>query len=179
MSRRIACFLTLMLAFGCAARLHAQADQNDPLTDEEVQEIRDNAIHPDERIRLYMKFIAERLDAVRQVASKHASPNEKLQVHDKLDEFTHLCDELQDNLDTYDSAHADIRKSLKDLVPASAKWADIVKTLPPDPRYEFSQKTAVEAAQSAADQARQMATEQDVYFDVHKKERHGNGTGPG
>jgi hypothetical protein len=64
-------------------------------------------------------------------------------------------------------------------VPASAKWADIVKTLPPDPRYEFSQKTAVEAAQSAADQARQMATEQDVYFDVHKKERHGNGTGPG
>lgn len=178
MSRRIACFLAVMLACGVAARLHAQMGQNDPLTEDEVQQIRDNAIHPDERIRLYMKFIEQRLDAIRQVAGKHASPSEKLQIHDKLEEFTHLCDELQDNLDTYNSAHADIRKSLKDLVPATARWSDFVKAMPLDSNYEFSQKTAVEAAQSAADEAKQMQIEQDVYFDVHKKERHGNGTGP-
>jgi hypothetical protein len=50
--------------------------------------------------------------------------------------------------------------------------------VPTDPTYDFSQKTALDAAQSAADEAKNLATEQDVYFDVHKKQRHGNGTGP-
>jgi hypothetical protein len=177
MSRRIACFLALLLACGAASHLRAQ-DQNDPLTDDEVQQIRDNAIHPDDRIRLYIKFIGERLDAIRQLASPRASKNEKAQIHDKLDEFTRLCDELQDNLDTYDSAHADIRKSLKDLVAASAKWPPLINGLPQDTTYEFAQKVALEAAQSAVDEAKHLSVEQDVYFDVNKKARHGNGTGP-
>jgi hypothetical protein len=177
MSRRIACFLALMLACGAASHLRGQS-QNDPLTDDEIQQIRDNKIFPDERIRLYIKFIGERLDAVRQLASPRASANEKEQVHDKLDEFTRLCDELQDNLDTYDSAHADIRKSLKDLVAASAKWPPAISGLPADRSYDFAQKVALEAAQSAVDEAKHLSVEQDVYFDVNKKGRHGNGTGP-
>jgi hypothetical protein len=177
MSRRIACFLALLLACGVASHLRAQ-DQNDPLTEDEIQQIRDNKIYPDERIKLYIKFIAERLDSVRQMASPRASASEKAQIHDKLDEFTRLCDELQDNLDTYDSAHADIRKSLKDLVAASAKWPGVVSGLPADKSYEFAQKVAVEAAQSAVDEAKHLSVEQDVYFDVNKKGRHTNGTGP-
>jgi hypothetical protein len=177
MSRRIACFLALLLACGAASHLRAQ-DQNDPLTDDEVQQIRDNAIHPDDRIRLYIKFIGERLDAIRQLASPRASKNERAQIHDKLDEFSRLCDELQDNLDTYDSAHADIRKSLKDLVAASAKWPPLIGGLPQDTTYEFAQKVALEAAQSAVDEAKHLSVEQDVYFDVNKKGRHTNGTGP-
>jgi hypothetical protein len=177
MSRRIACFLALLLACGAASHLRAQ-DQDDPLSDDEVQQIRDSKIHPDDRIRLYMKFIGERLDAARQLASSRASTNEKEQVHDKLDEFTRLCDELQDNLDTYDSAHADIRKSLKDLAGASSKWPNAISGLPADPSYEFAQKVALEAAQSAVDEVKHLSVEQDVYFDVHKKEKHGNGTGP-
>src|ERR1700739_2713009 len=107
MSRRIACFFAVLLVFGSSSRMHAQnSNEPDPLTDEEVQQIRDNAIHPDDRIKLYMKFIEERLDAVRPLASKRSPPDEKATVHDKLEEFTRLCDELQDNLDTYDSAHA-------------------------------------------------------------------------
>ena len=177
MLRRIACFLVVLLAFGLSARLHAQ-DRTDPLTEDEVNQIRDNAIHPDERIKLYIRFIGERLDAVRQLVANRQAADRKAQIRAKLEEFTNLCDELQDNLDTYDSAHADIRKSLKDLVAASGKWPDTLHTVPADPAYEFSQKTAQEAAQSAADQAKHLATEQDVYFDTHKKERHGNGTGP-
>jgi hypothetical protein len=177
MSRRIACFLALLLACGVASHLHAQ-DQNDPLTDDEVQQIRDSKIHPDDRIRLYMKFIAERLDTVRQLASPRASAHEKAQIHDKLDEFTSLCDELQDNLDTYNSVHADIRKSLKDLVTASSKWPTTISGLPHDPSYDFGQKVALEAAESAVDEAKHLSVEQDVYFDVNKKGRHTNGTGP-
>jgi hypothetical protein len=181
MSRRIAYYVALLLAvlvtLGCAARLHAQ-DRNDPLTEDEVNQIRDNKIHPDERIKLYTKFMGERLDAVRQLVANRQAPDRKAEIRAKLEEFTNLCDELQDNLETYDAAHADIRKSLKELVVASGKWPDTLHAVPADPMYEFSQKTALDAAQSAADEARQLTTAQDVYFDTHKKERHGNGTGP-
>src|ERR1700735_4115684 len=92
MSRRIACFLALLLAFGLSARLRAQ-DRNDPLTEDEVNQIRDHAIHPDERIKLYIKFIGERLDAVRQLAANRQAADRKAQIRAKLEEFTNLCDE--------------------------------------------------------------------------------------
>ena len=178
MPRRISCFLLFLLfAAGFALSVHAQ-DQNDPLTDDEIQQIRDNKTNPNERIKLYIKFIDERLDAIRQLAGPGKSPSERAQVHDKLDEFTRLCDELQDNLDTYDEAHADIRKSLKDLVADTARWPDELNVVGSDPNYDFSHKTAMEAAKSAADEAHQLSLEQDVYFDAHKKQRGGNGTGP-
>ncbi|MGC2620690.1 MAG: hypothetical protein WA414_16710, partial [Acidobacteriaceae bacterium] len=147
MFRRIPWLLALLLAVGCVARLYAQ-DRNDPLTDDEVNQIRDSKIHPDERIRLYIKFIGERLDAVRQLTADRHAPDSKAQIRDKLEEFTNLCDELQDNIETYDEAHADIRKSLKDLVAATNRWPDTLHAVPPDPSYEFSEKTALDAAQS-------------------------------
>lgn len=177
MSRRIVCCLLLFFAAGFAARLHAQ-DQNDPLTEDEIQQIRDNKTNPNERVKLYMKFIDERLDAMKQLAGPGKSRNEKDQIHDKLEEFTRLCDELQDNLDTYDEAHADIRKSLKDLVADTAKWPAELEVVGADPSYDFSRKTAMEAARSASDEAHQLSLEQDVYFDAHKKERGRNGNGP-
>ena len=178
MQRRVVCSLLLVLVAGFfAARLHAQ-DRDDPLSEDEIQAIRDNKTNPNERIKLYMKFIDQRLDAIRQLAGPGKSRNEKDQIHDKMEEFTRLCDELQDNLDTYNEAHADIRKSLKDLASDTAKWPEELKIVGSDPSYDFSQKTSLEAARSAADQVHQLSLEQDVYFDVHKKERHGNGTGP-
>jgi len=181
MHRRIVCsfllpLLLLTLAM-FALRLRAQDDPNDPLTDQEVQAIRDSKIFPNERIKLYMKFIDERLDGIRNLAGAK-SENEKVQVHDKLDEFTRLCDELQDNLDTYDEAHADIRKALKELVSDTARWPAAINSAGDDPSVDFSRKSALEAAQSATDEARKLSLEQEVYFDVHKKERGRNGTGP-
>jgi hypothetical protein len=178
MPRRIACFIFLLLiAAGFVPKLHAQ-DPNDPLTDDEIQQIRDNKTNPNERIKLYIKFIDERLDGIKQLAGGKKSDHEKVEVRNKLEEFTRLCDELQDNLDTYDSAHADIRKSLKDLVADTARWPQALQAAGADPSYDFSHKTALEAAKSAADQAHQLSLAQDVYFDAHKKERNGTGTGP-
>jgi chromosome segregation ATPase len=178
MHRRIACFLLLFLAAGFfASRLHAQ-DRDDPLTEDEIQQIRDNKTNPNERVKLYQKFIDQRLDAIKRLAGPGKSANEKDQIHDKLEEFTRLCDEMQDNLDTYNEAHADIRKSLKDLVADIAKWPEELKVVGTDPSYDFSHKTALEAARSAADQVHQLSLEQDVYFDANKKQRGGNGNGP-
>lgn len=178
MGRRIACFLAVVLVLGIAPRLQGQEDKSDPLTPDEVQQIRDNAIHPDERIKLYMKFIDQRLDALRQLIADPGARDRNAQIHDKLDEFVHLCDEIQDNLDSYDSAHADIRKSLKQLVADSAKWPALLQSLPQNRAYDFAQKMALESAQSAQDEAKHLSVEQDVYFDIHKKQRHSNGSAP-
>lgn len=177
MFRRIACVALFLLAAGSAVHLWAQ-DNQDPLSDDEVQAVRDNAVHPNDRIKLYTKFIEERLTSIRELAGDPDAAHRKSQIRDKLEEFTHLCDELQDNLDTYDSAHADIRKALKDLVASSAKWPGDLKAAGTDPSYDFSLKTAQEAAQSATDEAKQLSTEQDAFFQAHKDERHKNGNGP-
>lgn len=178
MSRRTAWFALVLAFAGIVSCIHAQNDPNDPLTEDEIQQIRDNRTNPNERIKLYLKFVDERLDALKQLSARPKGDNRSAQIRDKLEEFTRLCDELQDNLDMYDSAHADIRKSLKDLKEDSAKWPGILETLPADRNYEFSQKMAQEAAQSAEDEAKQLAEEQDIFFTAHKNLRGKNGTGP-
>jgi hypothetical protein len=178
MSRRVSWFVLVLVFAGIIPCIHAQSDPNDPLTEDEIQQIRDNKTNPNERIKLYIKFVDERLDAVRQLAANRTGKDWSAQIRDKLEEFTRLCDELQDNLDMYDEAHADIRKSLKDLKEDSMKWPGVLDTLPADRNYEFSQKTALEAAQSAEDEAKQLAEEQDIYFTAHKNMRGKNGTGP-
>jgi hypothetical protein len=177
MSRRFSCLLLFLLVGAGFAVARAQ-DQNDPLNEDEVQAIRDSKINPNERIKLYLKFIDQRLDAIKQLSASGKSAKDKAQIHDKFEEFTHLCDELQDNLDTYNDAHADIRKSLKDVIADTERWPTVLNAVGPDPNLEFSQKTALEAARSAMDEAHQMAVGQQLYFEAHKKERGGTGTGP-
>jgi len=176
MPRRIAWFLILPLCAGLVPQLCGQ-DQGD-LTPDEVQQIRDNAINPNDRIKLFIKFDDERIDELKQLAGGPKDNVGNAQVRDKLEEFTSLCDELQDNVDTYDSAHADIRKSLKDVIAATARWSQAINALPPSPNYEFSQKTALDSVQSAQDDAKQVAREQGIFFQIHKKMRGRNGSAP-
>jgi hypothetical protein len=173
-----AAVLFLLLSPFCSLVLHAQKDK-DPLTDDEIDQVREMRDQPVQRIKLYLKFIEERISAIKQIGPDPKAADRKAELRGKLEEFTHLSDELQDNLDTFDDAHADIRKALKDLVPASAKWHDIIKQAAPDPAYDFSQETALDSAQSTADQAKELLQSQEKYFAEHKDEANKNGTGPG
>jgi hypothetical protein len=173
-----ATFLALLLSPFCSPALHAQKDK-DPLNDNEVDQIREVRDQPVQRIKLYQKFIEERIATIKQIGPNPKAEDRKAELRAKLDEFTRLSDELQDNLDTFDDAHADIRKALKDLVPASAKWPDVLKQAAPDQTYDFSRETALDAAQSTSDQAKQLLESQQKYFAEHKDEANKNGTGPG
>jgi len=169
--------LLLLLSPFCSIALHAQSDK-DPLSDNEIDQIRELRDQPVQRIKLYLKFIEERIASIKEIGPTPRAADRKAELRDKLEEFTRLSDELQDNLDTFDEAHADIRKALKDLVPASAKWQDIIKMAAPDPAYDFSQETALDSAQSTVDEAREMLQSQQKYFAEHKDEANKNGTGP-
>lgn len=151
---------------------------NDPLNQSESDQIAELRDQPVPRIKLYQKFIEQRISAIKDLGPNPKAADRKAELRARFEEFTRLSDELQDNLDTFDAAHADIRKALKDLVPASAKWPEILKQAAPDPEYDFSRKTALDAAQSTSDQAKELLESQTKYFAEHKDEAGKNGMGP-
>jgi hypothetical protein len=156
-----------------------QQNNKDPLSQSESDQIAEVRDQPVARIKLYQKYIQQRVDAIKDLGSNPKAEDRKQELRARYEEFTRLSDELQDNLDTFDEAHADIRKALKDLVPASEKWPDVLKAAAPDQTYDFSRKTALDAAESTSDQAKKLYDAQLKYFAQHKDEAGKNGTGPG
>jgi hypothetical protein len=171
------CILLVLPALLCPLPLHAQKDK-DPLNENEVDQIRELRDQPVQRIKLYQKFIEDRIATIKQIGPNPKAEDRKAVLRSKLEEFTRLADELQDNLDTFDEAHADIRKALKELVPISAKWPDIISQTGSDPVYEFPRKTALDSAQSTSEQTKKLMESQTKYFAEHKDEANKNGTGP-
>jgi hypothetical protein len=168
--QRLFTLAALFAVFLTAWPLFAQS-QRDPLNEDEVDQIREVADRPAERVKLYMKFIEQRIDAIRQMTSDANVQNKPAKLRSLMEEFTRLADELQDNLDNYEDTHGDVRKPLKELISASVKWGDVLKSPPPDRSYDFSRKTALEAANSATEQATKLLTDQTRYFAEHKKGR--------
>lgn len=160
----------LLIFFAGAFRLPAQ-DSKDPLTDAEVDQVREVADQPIERVKLYMKFIEQRTDAIAEIVGDTRIQNKPPKLRRLLEEYTRLVDELQDNLDSYDETHSDVRKVLKDLVPATKKWVDIVNKPPPDPEYDFPRKTAQQAGESLNEQAAKLQADQLKWFAEHKKDK--------
>jgi hypothetical protein len=160
----------LAVCAALAAPTFAQ-DKKDPLSDAEVDQVREVADQPLERVKLYMKFIEQRTDAIAEISGDTRIQNKPVRLHNLFEEYTRLVDELQDNLDSYDQTHSDVRKALKQLVPASQKWLEALHKPEPDSTYDFTRKTAVEAGESLNEQARKLQTDQEKWFAEHKKEK--------
>ena len=146
-------------------------DKGDPLNEAEVDQVREVADQPIERVKLYMKFIEQRANAIDEMSGDFKAGDRPAKLHNLFDEYTRLVDELQDNLDGYDETHSDIRKALKDLVPASQKWLASINKPPADQSYDFARKTALEAGQSLVDQAKKLQDDQKKWFAEHKKDK--------
>jgi hypothetical protein len=179
--RSIYLCLIVICFLAASAHLSLGQDKDDPLTEVEVDKLREVADQPMERIKLYMEYIGKRTDAIAEMGGDSRIQNKPPKIRKLLQEYTRLVDELQDNLDNYDETHADIRKQLKLLVPESKKWLDIVSKPPADPIYDFPRKTAADAAQGLVDQVSKLQTDQEKFFAEQKKrdkEQEKNGTAP-
>lgn len=169
--------LVLAIPFVCVPLLRAQRAR-DPLTPQQADEIANLRDQPNQRIKLFQEFLQQRIDAIKAIGPSPEENDLKANLHNKYQEFTQLSDELQDNLETFDDAHADIRKALKDLIKDSAKWPAVLKLAAPDRAYDFSRQSALYSASDTIDQAKQLYASQEKYFKLHKHQRGGNGTGP-
>lgn len=175
-------FLLLLLSVAAAAR------RRDPLTEAEADQLREVAMDPYNRIKLMVKFTEARLEAIDHLRldPKQAADRGK-QIHDLLEDFTSLVDEINDNLDQYESRPLDkdtvkkYHKALKELIDAdgrfdirlnalkSASETDPV-TKKEAPDFRFVLQDAMDSLKSNADMAREyMETTHDQKDQEKKK----------
>jgi hypothetical protein len=170
MNRKIL-FSALLLLLVTTAQLPAQHPKHASLTEAEVDQIRESAVYPEERVKLYTKFLEDRAARIKDLTGRPKSAQRVLKVDSTLQDFTLLMDETGSNLDVYSDRHSDIRKALKPLSDAVARWLTILRALPGESGFDLARKEAIESGEELADQSTRLLHEQDEYFATHKKEK--------
>lgn len=150
--------ILLLVASGVAQR------QRDPLTPPEIDQLRDTAMEPEQRLKLYIKFARVRLASVEQVRSDSKVTDRAQQTHDKLEDFLTVYDELNDNIDTYVDRKNDIRKPLKAIIEADTEFQSKLRALKDAAKapveevkqYEFVLNNALDTVDSSAEDHRKL-----------------------
>lgn len=155
---------------------HAQ-HREDSLTQPEIDQIRDASWEPQQRLALYVKFARARLLAMEQMRNDPKIKDRARQTHDKLDDFTAIYDELNDNIDTYIDRRDDIRKPLKTIIDADTEFQAKLRALkdaagvtPEEAsQYEFVLSTALETVDSSAEDHKKLLADQEEATKHRKK----------
>jgi DNA repair ATPase RecN len=170
--------------------LTAAAKKRDPLTEAEADQLREVALEPYKRIKLLIKFTEARLTSIDQVrADPKLAGDRGKQVHDLLEDFTSLIDEINDNLDQYEARPMDkdmikqYHKALKELLEADAHFDQKLQSLKTaaetDPQtrkewpdFRFAWVDAQESLKSNADMAREyVETTHNVKNPIEEKKK--------
>lgn len=161
--------LAILVALSCAlvANGWSQTKNRDPLTDKEVDDMRESADYPNKRLELMVGFARARLTKIEELrAATKIPPDRPQQIHDLLEDFLTLVDEMDDNIDMYGAHQADMRKGLKLLIEADSEWQLKLRQLktqsPPEElqQYSFVLSNATDAAKDSGDTARETLQEQ-------------------
>jgi hypothetical protein len=163
--------MILGLAQFSATGAVAQKDHHDPLTEAQVEKIREAGIDPNERIKLYTEFLNDHVNAVKGLTNRGKSDARARRLDNELQDVATLMDELGSNLDEYSDRHSDIRTALKILSDESQHWLITIKALAGETPFDLSRKEAIEAGEDLTDQAQRLLREQTDYFALHKDEK--------
>jgi chromosome segregation ATPase len=150
--------------------------RREALTDKEIDELRDAAQEPAQRIKLYIDFARDRLTSLEQMRADPKVKDRAQQTHDKLQDFLDIYDELNGNIDTFVERKADLRKPLKSLIEADTEFQAKLRALKSaadaspqeEQKYEFLLTNAVEAVDDSLKDHQQLLTEQEAAA-KHKK----------
>lgn len=151
--------------------------RGDPLNSEEIDQLRDTAVEPEKRMKLYVAFARARLVALEQTRSNPKTSDRGGETHRLLQEFVTIYDELNDNLDNFDSRKSDLRKAIKTVIEGDTEFQAKLRALKDDPRasknevseYQFILSNAMESVDSGAEDHRKMAAEQEEVWKHRKK----------
>ena len=161
-------FLLAFILLLTTSPVLAQRPQRDPLNPKEVDELRDTNQEPDKRLPLIVRFARERLDAALAARNntKLAGADRAATIHDSLQDFLSIYDELGDNLDMYSDQKEDLRKPLKAVIAGDGEFKVKLEQLrqgaSPDEMkiYGFALTGAIEAVSDGASEHRQLQQEQ-------------------
>lgn len=163
--------------------------RSDPLTQQEIDQIRDTSWEPKQRLPLYVQFARARLVKLEQVRSNPKTKDRAKQTHDLLDDFQRLYDELDDNIDTYVDRKDDIRKPLKIIIDADTEFQAKLRALKDaadvpqqeEQQYDFVLTNAIETVDTATDDHRKLLTQQEEqakHKQLNKNPSAGTGVAP-
>ena len=167
--KQITGLAALLMFLGLASLTQAQTNKRDPMTDAEVDQMREAADYPNKRLELMVRFAKERIAMIEllQPDSESAATRPK-QIHDYLEDFISLLDEIDDNIDMYQSHQTDMRKGLKLVIEADSEWQLKLRQLkekaPPAEleQYSFVLSNAVDTVADSAKNARENLQEQNT-----------------
>jgi hypothetical protein len=146
--------------------LHAQVEER-ALSNAEVERLRDTAYEPPSRILAFITFLDDRTKAIDKLTAGKRQPGREADLHDELEQFSSIANDLIDNLEEYSRRHRDLRKVLPKLAAAVERWGTALKTPPEDPAYSVSRKLALEALDDLREISAEMIEEQKAWFKEH------------
>jgi hypothetical protein len=145
----------------------AQVKNRDPLTEQEVDQMRETADFPNKRLELMIGFARARMKSIEDLrAASKIPPDRPMKIHDLLQDFLALLDEMDDNIDMYGAHKTDMRKGLKLLIEADGEWQLQLRQLkdqsPPEElqQYSFVLTNAKDAVSDSAQSTRETLEEQ-------------------
>lgn len=145
----------------------AQVKNRDPLTEQEVDQMRETADFPNKRLELMIGFARGRMKSIEDLrAATKIPPDRPAKIHDLLQDFLSLLDEMDDNIDMYGAHKTDMRKGLKLLIEADSEWQLQLRQLreqsPPEElqQYSFVLTNATDAVNDSAQSTRETLEEQ-------------------
>jgi Arc/MetJ-type ribon-helix-helix transcriptional regulator len=161
----------LLAGFAAEAQRH-----RDPLTQPEIDKIRDASWEPRERLKLYVEFARARLVKLEQMRSDPKTQDRAQQTHDLLDDFQLLYDELNDNIETYVDRRDDIRKPLKLIIEADTEFQAKLRALKDaadvkpeeSQQYEFVLSNLLETVDTSSEDHKKLLADQEEAA-KHKK----------
>lgn len=157
--------VTALLVAACLPST-AQRRQ-EPLTDKEVETIREEAMEPARRVAAFQKIIDDRIDRIRELTGKKYEAGKVDDLHDWFQQVADIAGELEENLETYQKDHADLRKILPKLSEAAQRWKSVLNQPEPNDRYDLVRKFAVDSVDDVQQTADDLLPEQIKYFKEH------------
>lgn len=152
----------------------AAAQQREFLTDGEIYQIRE-AQEPDQRLKLYVQFAQQRLDAVeKELAADDAARTRR--IYQNLSEYDRIIDAIDRNVEQALGRHNLMRKGLEAAVKAEPEFLKLLEAFrarnPKDLReYRFILDQAMETTKDSFDSLREALAKQPKGRKQEKEEK--------
>ncbi len=166
MKRLPALFALLLLASATLAQERVPA-----LTNAEIEKLREAAPLYPERVQLFADFLDERARGIETLTTGRRHAGRELDIHDRMEQFTSIADDLEDNLDDYGSRHRDVRKVLPKLLAATDRWQTELKTPADNEAYNVVRKLALQAVTDLHEDVAKLIDDQKSWFLAHPPDK--------
>lgn len=151
--------------------------RSDPLTNDEINQLRDTAVEPELRMKLFVQFARARLVSLEQMRADPKTTDRAYETRKHLEDFLSIYDELDDNLENFEKRRDDLRKTMQTVLEGDTDFQARLRALKdsasakPDElkEYEVLLSDAIDTIDSSTDDHRKLLAEQAEYWKKHKK----------